>query len=124
MADPGERTSAHSGCSLQELGESFAPPIRIDDGNRLGRPTVIPFQAGSYLAVWLEKRDEKICDIRLRKIARDGALEQSMTVASAPAGRTTGLPKIAVAGDQVIVVWRDGRVRAELLPVRRLIGSK
>jgi len=97
-------------------GEDFGSPIRIDGGNPHGRPAVIPFQQGSYLAVWLEKKDGQTVEIRLRKVGRNGSLGPAATVASAPGGRAAGLPKIAATNDKIIVVWRDGRVRAEVLP--------
>jgi hypothetical protein len=36
-------------------------------------------------------------------------------VASVSTGRNTGFPKVAVAGDQILVAWRDGSVRTSLL---------
>lgn len=101
-----------------DSGEHFTAPVRIDDGNPLGRPSLAPFRGGSYLAVWLEKKDDQSVDIRLRKIARDGRVDRSVTVASASGGRASGLPKIVFTKDQLIVAWRDQRVRVEVWPAR------
>jgi hypothetical protein len=99
-----------------DSGEHFTAPVRIDDGNPIGRPSLTPFREGSYLAVWLEKKDDQTVDIRLRKLGRDGHIGRSVTAGSAPGGRAAGVPKIAVTNEQIIVVWRDQHVRAEALP--------
>jgi hypothetical protein len=107
----------------RDSGETFGSPILLDGGNPLGHPAVVPFEGGSYLAVWLEKKDDSRAEVRLRRIGKDGAMQSSMNVDSAPAGRAAGLPKLAVAGDRIIVAWRDGGVRTSVIPVSLLGGA-
>jgi len=90
----------------ENAGESFAAPLRLDDGNPLGRPALAQMDSGELLAVWLEKTKGTMAAVRLRRGAG-----RSVTVAAAPASRTTGFPKVAVHGGKVLVAWRDGRVR-------------
>jgi hypothetical protein len=97
-------------------GANFAEPIRIDDGNPLGRAALAAFDAKSYVAVWIEKTSvEGKSEIRLRRIYVDGAISKSIAVASVSTGRNTGFPRVAVTGDQILVAWRDGSVKASLL---------
>lgn len=99
-------------------GEKFNNPIRIDDGNPLGRPSVVPFDSSSFLSLWVEKTaDPALVNIRLRRIGFNGKISPALTVTSAPAGRTAGIPKMAIAGNQVIVTWRNDRVRTTVLPM-------
>jgi len=96
-------------------GDTFGAPLRIDGGNPLGRPSLVRFDARSYLAVWLEKTTGDRAEIRLRRIGFDGRLQAPFVASTAMAGRSTGFPKIAVSGKQIIVTWRDERVRAALI---------
>ncbi|MFN7544809.1 MAG: hypothetical protein ACK5TN_18665 [Acidobacteriota bacterium] len=97
-------------------GTKFSSPIRIDDGNPLGRAALTSLDTKSYLAVWIEKTSvDGKSEIRLRRIDVDGAVSKSIVVASVSTGRNTGFPKVAVTGDQILVAWRDGSVRTSLL---------
>lgn len=106
-------------------GETFSPPLRLDSGNPLGRPSIIALNAGAmnpakrppaknsgYIAVWLEKTAGETLEVRVRRIREDGSLGTPRVVAQAPAGRAAGFPKIAATGNQLLVVWRDQQVRA------------
>jgi hypothetical protein len=106
-----------------DAGVTFHPPIQIDGGNPLGRPSLALFDSTSYLAVWLEKTTAGKAAIRLRRIGFDGRLQEPFTVAQAAAGRSTGFPKVAVTGNQIIVTWRDERVRAALIPKSQWTGQ-
>lgn len=104
-------------------GRTFRPPVRIDAGAPLGRPNIAAFDTTSYLIAWLEKTASGNPEIRVRRVSRDGAVSPAMTVAQAPLGRASGFPKVVVAGDQVILAWRDERVRAVLLTKSQFIQS-
>ena len=117
MAANGQRVSlawftrAHDTPRVQLLqstdgGTTFGPPLRVDDGNPLGRPAV-----AADVVVWLEKTSVEKAEVRLRRITPDGRLRKSITVAQVPGGRAPGVPKVAIAGNQILVVWRDGAVR-------------
>jgi hypothetical protein len=96
-------------------GVDFGAPIRLDQGNPLGRPMLLVFDPESYLVAWLEKGNAGQVQILLRRVTLDGKAGPVFTAATAPGGRAAGFPKIAVAGRQVFVAWRDTRVRALLL---------
>jgi hypothetical protein len=66
--------------------------------------------------VWLEKNNTG-AEIRVRRVASDGRVGSSMLIAKVAASRTTGLPRIAVYREQVLVAWREGAVRVGWLPL-------
>lgn len=101
-------------------GGNFAPPLRIDSGNPIGRPTVIPFDAFSYLLLWLERTNETTAEIRLRRATTAGRLLKPMTIATVPAGRGVGFPKVALSGDNILLAWRDESVRAAIITKQNL----
>ncbi|MBK9171140.1 MAG: exo-alpha-sialidase [Bryobacterales bacterium] len=99
-------------------GATFTPPIRIDDGDPLGRPAITVLDKQNYLAVWLEKSAAGKADIRARRVSIEGEAGTSRTIAPAAAARSAGFPQVAVAGDQVVFAWRDERVRSAVVHSR------
>ena len=98
-------------------GDRFHAPVRVDDGNPLGRPALAAIDARQMLLVWLEKTGEGGADVRLRRIYSDRSAAPSVTIAHVPGSRAAGLPKIALHGRQVLVAWRAGQVRAGWMPL-------
>jgi hypothetical protein len=104
-------------------GASFGDAVLLDDGSPLGRPQLVPLDAESFLAAWLEKSESSHLDIRIRRIHRDGTRGASTTVAKAPAGRAAGLPRIIVHDDEIVLAWRDQRVQTQHLSVSQFLGK-
>ena len=92
-----------------DAGARFSAPIRLDEGNPMGRPGVTML-GDDFLVTWLEKTTTG-AEIRLRRITSAGNLKKSMAAAQVPASRTTGFPRIVVSGDRNLLAWRDGQVR-------------
>ena len=98
-----------------DSGVHFGPTVRLDNGNPLGRPTITRLDATNFLATWLERAEAGGAEVRMRCVGLDGKLSESVTVARLAAARSSGFPKVEVSGDQIIVAWRDGRVKAAIL---------
>ncbi len=99
-------------------GETFAPPIRIDDGEPMGRVGIALLQDGSAVVSWMEYVGDG-ADIRLRRVLPDGRPENSHTLARSSVDRASGFPAIASNGHEVLVAWTEvgdpSRVRAASL---------
>lgn len=99
-------------------GETFAPPIRIDDGDPIGRVGIVLFHDGSAVVSWMEYAGDG-ADIRLRRVRPDGRPENSHTLARSSVDRASGFPAIASNGHEVLVAWTEigdpSRVRAASL---------
>lgn len=96
-----------------DSGATFAQPLRLDSGNPLGRPmlAVLP-EAGGFAALWVEKVTTDRNEIRLRYWLRNGTLTPPQTIASVPAGRLSGIPRLIANGNsELLVAWRDEKVR-------------
>jgi len=105
-------------------GAVFTAPLRVDGGNPLGRPSVARLNGSSYLVAWLEKTQGTRAEIRLRRVTAEGVAGPAIAVADVAASRTTGFPKVAVAGDQIVLAWRDERVRAAVLPIHTFLKKE
>lgn len=101
-------------------GRTFSAPVRIDGGNPQGRPHLVEYGRGHYLITWLEKTTDGRVEIRLRRISHEGRLSPPLIAATAPPGRAAGFPQVAVSGEQILLAWRDERVRAALLTKQQL----
>jgi hypothetical protein len=112
----GERPRVKAAFSA-DGGGSWTAPVAVDDGQPAGRVDVVLLPGGA-LVVWLEVTAEG-AEVRARRVARDGSLRASIVVASSSAARSSGFPRLARAGGEVVAAWRDAseppRVRAAVV---------
>jgi hypothetical protein len=86
-------------------GATFADPIRIDDGQPLGRVDIELADGGSAFVSWLERRGAEGADVRLRRITREGTRAGAISVAASGAARSSGFPRFVMRGDEIVVAW-------------------
>lgn len=105
-------------------GASFSPAMRVDDGDPLGRVDVEMLDDGSAVITWLE-RSEAAAEVRVRLVHPDGTSGASQMVAETSEARASGFPRMARAGDGVVVAWTsvgdDGGVK--VVSVHTLSGD-
>ncbi len=100
----------------EDAGESFGTPLRIDDGDALGRVDVELLADGSALVTWLE-RTPKAAEVRARRVRMDGELGggDAWLVAQTSEARSSGFPRMVRSGDEIVFAWTlpgdDGGVR-------------
>ncbi len=75
-------------------------------------------QNGEALVTWLEV-DESGTHLAVRRLGNDGGLGPALRVAESSASRSSGFPRLAVSGQEVVFAWRDSaeppRVRTAVL---------
>ena len=86
-----------------DRGHTFAPPIRIDQGNPIGRTEAAIAADGSALVVWLEGIDSETAEWRLRKINGDGSLDAPITLTTTAGNRRAGFARITRQGPDLLV---------------------
>ncbi len=95
-------------------GNTFAMPIRIDNGSPAGRVDVVLQPDGSALVSWLERTvipaaqggSGEAAEVRVRRVRSDGALGQWATVARSSIARASGFPQmVATARGEVFFAW-------------------
>ncbi len=106
-----------------DAGASFAAPIRVDDGAPVGWADVAMLPDGATVVSWLERTGEGIGEVRMRRVA-GSVPDAPVTVAPASSGRTTGIPMLALAGEQVVVAWRDAGVKTALVALPRPLSRR
>lgn len=86
-------------------GASFAAPHRVDDGDPVGRVSVLLDARQQPVVLWMERVQADSTAIRLRRVAYTGVQSAATTVATVAASRRTGFPRMTRDGDALIVAW-------------------
>lgn len=89
----------------RDAGENFTPAVRVDDGDPVGRAAAALLPDGDAVVIWLERSDGDLADLRYRRVAPDGETRSTGTVATTAATRASGFPRIALAGDLLVLAW-------------------
>jgi hypothetical protein len=88
-------------------GATFGEAIRIDGGDPEGRVDVALLDDGSALVSWIERSGGGAGQLRLRRVAPDGVVDDAVTVAPMAASRAAGFPRIAQTSDGMVLAWTD-----------------
>lgn len=103
-----------------DAGSRFGAPVRVDEGRPVGRVDVVLAPDGSAVVSWLEVR-EGGAEVLLRRVAPSGEAGPAVTAATSSASRSAGFPRLALAGDRLVLAWTStagaGGVRAGWLPL-------
>jgi hypothetical protein len=108
-------------------GANFGPPVRVDDGDPLGRVSMVFDRAGDAIVGWMERRTPETAEVRVRRIHHNTP-EPSGVVATTSSARQSGFPRLAVVGDTLLVAWTAVQpalqVRMATVPLRARPSSK
>jgi hypothetical protein len=104
-------------------GASFTPPLRVDDGDPIGRVDVVMLDDGSALVSWLE-RTEDGAEVRVRSVNRTGRLTPAQTVAASEAARASGFPRMTRLGDEVWFAWTMPGERSQVHLARAAVERR
>lgn len=90
----------------EDAGETFGPPVEIAGDDTLGRVGLLFLADGSALVSWMEAAGGRAA-IKVCRVSADGTRVEPFTVAETSAARASGFPRMARAGDDVILAWTD-----------------
>jgi len=90
-----------------DAGATLGGPIRIDDGNPLGRVDVVLLEDGSALVVWLERTPDA-GEVRVRRVLPDGRSGVASVVTVTSPGRDSGFPRMVRDGrGRIVFAWTE-----------------
>ena len=103
----------------KDAGRTFGPPVRLDDGVSLGRVDIELLPDGSAAVSYIEHAEDR-AQFRIRRIDASGARSAPVTIAGIDSGRTSGYPRLASSGDELVFAWteRDGEARVRTAVAR------
>lgn len=104
----------------EDGGKTWGAALQVDEGDPLGRVQVALLGHGEALVSWLEARGDET-HLAVRRVGAEGRLGPVQRVAESSASRSSGFPRMVVAGREVVFAWRDSadspRVRTAVLPL-------
>jgi hypothetical protein len=87
-------------------GETFGAPVRIDDVGAVGRVDIEWLDNGAAAVSWIEFADQR-SEFRIRRVERSGSRSPSFAVSAIAGGRSSGYPRLARRGNELIFAWTD-----------------
>jgi len=102
-------TAAHDTAKVKiifshDRGKTFAPPLRVDDGDPMGRVSLALPSNREALVCWMEMV-EAGAEVRVRRVPYTGEIGKSITVTPTAATRASGFPRMVVFGDDAVFAW-------------------
>jgi len=85
-------------------GATFGKPIRIDEGEAIGRVDIVMIDGQSAMVSWMEGTM-----IKAAKVHSDGKKESSIIIASSSESRSSGFPQMTKSGNKVVFAWTDDK---------------
>jgi hypothetical protein len=89
-----------------DAGHTFAAPVRVDDVSAVGRVDVELLPDGAAVVSWMEAAGGR-SEFRIRRVDRAGQRSESASVAGITANRSSGYPRMARRGDELVFAWTD-----------------
>ncbi len=90
-----------------DMGETFAQPILIDDGQPLGRVDIVFTGQGEALVSWIEQVGES-GEVRLARVAAAGKVGESISVTPIGISRQSGFPILKKYKGKYLLAWTSG----------------
>lgn len=87
-------------------GRTFGAPVRLDEQASLGRVDVELLPDGSAIAAYMEFADQK-AQFRVRRLRADGTVSAPVTIAGMVGNRSSGYPRMAFHGDELVFAWTE-----------------
>ena len=104
----------------QDAGATFGQPVQVDEGETVGRVDTLLLPDGSALVCWMSGNVEGGA-IKVRRVRSDGTLGPAAVVAETDISRSSGFPRMARLGEQVVFAWTEfgtpSRVRTAAMNV-------
>jgi hypothetical protein len=89
-----------------DAGSTWGAPVRLDDARSLGRVGIDLLDDGSAVASWVEFANQR-GQFRVRRVEPSGARSAPITVAGVSGSRTSGYPRVARRGDELVFAWAE-----------------
>ncbi|MGQ0712660.1 MAG: sialidase family protein [Gemmatimonadaceae bacterium] len=106
-------------------GATFGVPVRIDDGNPVGRVDVAVDGRGGTLVSWMEFTSGQQAEVRVRAVSANRERSASIVAARSTGARASGFPHMVIAGGDVIFAWTEAGTPQRVRVARaRLAGAR
>ena len=87
-------------------GQTFGPPVRVDEGRPVGKVDVEWTARGHALVSWVENQEDA-GRLMLAEVAPSGQIRRKVSVAPIPTAPTFGFPVLATNDKNVFLFWKQ-----------------
>ncbi len=84
--------------------DAFKSPIVLNDINAIGRVDVAFINDDEVLVSYMES-DENNSYLRCKRVSKNGAVSEAITISEISSSRSTGVPQLEIVDDMGYVVW-------------------
>ncbi len=88
-------------------GDTFSPPIDVDDGFPLGRVDIEILPSGETLLSWLGRGEQGASEIKAALIDQVAVLRPAFKIATTSMARASGFPRLELSGHEVVFAWTE-----------------
>jgi len=88
----------------EDSGTTFGMPIRVDNGNAIGRVDVVMIDNNSAAVLWMEPKGVDTI-IQLLKVNADGIQNNPITITKTRSERSSGFPQMELLEDKIYIAW-------------------
>lgn len=93
-----------------DAGQSFSDPVRIDEGNPIGRVDAAVNDEGKVFISWMERTDnDEVANLKVRALSADGVPLHSKTIAEMNSARSNGFPQMELQDSRLVFAWTDSQ---------------
>ncbi len=106
-----------------DAGRTFSDPVRVDEGETMGRVDALLLPDGSAAVAWMEFGEGDEVRLLVRRITAAGRRFPPILVATTDSSRRSGFPHLALAGGELLIAWtstESDRVRTARISTRAL----
>ena len=106
----------------RDSAATFGPAMKLAAESALGHVDVVMLDDGSAVVSWLQASAAGRGSLVIRRVTSEGATGPVLTVANSAPARS--VPQLAIAGDDLVLVWTEAKGEAKRLRSARIpIGS-
>ena len=106
-----------------DAGITFGAPVRIDDGNPVGRVDVELDDVGAAFVSWMEFTSDQQADVRVRRIGVTGTRSRSTIIARTSGARASGFPRMATARGDLFFAWTEAGTPSRIRVARARLDT-
>jgi len=103
-------------------GATFGAPIRIDEGDPIGRVSVVLDSRAEPIVAWLERRTTDEDEVLVRRVT-GAKVGETRSLARTSGARQSGFPRLAVLRDTLLATWTTTKPATQVHVARLPLSS-
>ncbi len=101
----------------EDAGATFLPPLRVDEGDPVGRVDIVFVDEQTVLVSWLENTTAG-GELRLARFRTSGKVGESLLATSMSTSRQSGFPILEKVGSGYLLAWTQAETPSRVRSIR------